>query len=126
MPVETRIKWPAMSAFLFPPTVIGKTKIKIMLYLNKLKNIKNVSHISVKKMFFIYYILMTILSLSILIYVTSFLYKNFYQTITQSEEIIILKKEVASEDISMDKFEKMISNIEKKKEAREIRHILRF
>lgn len=115
-----------MSVFLFPRIVIGQINNNFMLYLNKLKNLKNTSQISVKKMFFIYYILMTILSLSILTYVTSFLYKNFYQTITQSEEIILLKKEVASEDVNMDKFERIILNIEKKKEIREIKHVLRF
>ncbi len=97
-----------------------------MLYLDKLKNLRTAPQVSVKKMFFIYYVLIIIVSLLILMYLTLFLYKNFYQTITQSEEIILLKKEVASEDVNMNKFEKMISNIEEKQQDREIEHALNF
>ena len=43
-----------------------------------------------------------------------FLYKNFYLTITHSEEIITLSSEVASETLDKDSFEKTILIIEKK------------
>jgi uncharacterized membrane protein len=97
-----------------------------MLYLDKLKNIKKSTQMSVKKMFFMYYVLMILLSLVIITYVSVFLYKNFYQTITQSEEIILLKKEVSAEDIDMNKFDKMILSIEEKQKTREVDHILSF
>lgn len=43
-----------------------------------------------------------------------FLYKNFYQTITQSKEIILLRKEVAPDSLNLEKVEKIIELLEKK------------
>jgi len=43
-----------------------------------------------------------------------FLYKNLYLTITQSEEIILLKQEVAPDTIDMDKVNKSLEALEKK------------
>lgn len=46
--------------------------------------------------------------------VTVFLYKNFYQTITSSQELIILKKQVMTEDIDISKFDLIIKKFEEK------------
>lgn len=56
-------------------------------------------------------ILMTLL---ILICMSLFLYKNFYQTITQSKEIIILREKVAVDTVNIEKFNIIMSKIEKK------------
>jgi len=42
------------------------------------------------------------------------LYKNFYQIITQSEEILLLRQKVVIETVDMDIFEEVIEKIEKK------------
>lgn len=43
-----------------------------------------------------------------------FLYKNFYQTITQAKEIVILKEKVATETIDMEEFNKVINKLNQK------------
>lgn len=55
-----------------------------------------------------------ILIISSLLYVSSFLYENFYKTITQSEEIKILQKKVAIDTVDIDKFNEIIKKIEEK------------
>lgn len=45
-----------------------------------------------------------------------FLYKNFYQTIIHSQKIKILKNEILVERIDMDLYDKVIENLDKKKE----------
>ena len=82
--------------------------------------------ITIREMFFLYYILMGLASLVIFSYVSLFLYKNFYQTITQSGELIVLRTEVASEDISMLKFDNIVSSLSQKEVKHEIKHTLNF
>lgn len=48
-----------------------------------------------------------------------FLYQNLYQTITQSEEIVILKQEIAPDTINVKKVEELIDRIEQKKAGQE-------
>jgi len=60
------------------------------------------------------YILIVILTTGVTSSLGSFLYKNFYQTITQSEEIILLKKEVAPDAIDIKEVENIINNLNKK------------
>jgi hypothetical protein len=43
-----------------------------------------------------------------------FLYKNFYQVITQSKEILLLRQKVVIETVDMDKFEAVIKKVEEK------------
>lgn len=57
---------------------------------------------------------MIILIMGVLITLGLFLYKNFYQTITQSEEIILLKQEVAPDTINMKKVEAILKALEEK------------
>jgi hypothetical protein len=50
----------------------------------------------------------------ILILVSIFLYNNFYQAITQTKKILILKKEVVLDSINMEKFNSIIDELTKK------------
>ncbi|MFA4940985.1 MAG: hypothetical protein WC582_00070 [Patescibacteria group bacterium] len=55
-----------------------------------------------------------------------FLYKNFYQTITRSQEILVLRREVAVEDIDMNKFDEIVKKIEIKIQPRTIETPIKF
>ncbi len=55
--------------------------------------------------------------------ISLFLYKNFYRTITQSEEILILRKKVAPLSINMDKFNKIMERVEEKNKISKIKSI---
>ncbi|NUM25164.1 MAG: hypothetical protein HUU49_00900 [Candidatus Buchananbacteria bacterium] len=61
-----------------------------------------------------FYILIFVLLLTALALLGSFLYRNFYQTIAQSEEIILLKKEVAPDIIDINKVETVLNRLNKK------------
>lgn len=76
----------------------------------KLKKIK----LSTKQIVFYSYILIFMLVVVSITYATLFLYKNFYQTISQSEEIVILKEKVAVEMLNMKKFDRIIEAIAEK------------
>ena len=76
--------------------------------------------ISYNKIFRYLTLLLIFVSIITIVFVGYFLYKNFYQTITQSDEILNLRREVALEDINMDKFEKIIKKIEEKVKLRSI------
>lgn len=97
-----------------------------MINLEKVKTINKKFQISVKKLFFGYYVIIILIGLSIFVYLSLFLYKNFYQAITQSEELIILRREVSSEDVNMKRFEDIVSKIEQKKIKKEIKFIPNF
>lgn len=43
-----------------------------------------------------------------------FLYTNFYQTITQSQEVILLRQEVAPNYIDIEKVERILESLDKK------------
>jgi len=55
-----------------------------------------------------------LITLIILIFVSSFLYKNFYQTITQTKEIIMLREKVAIDTVDMKKFNLIMDKLTKK------------
>jgi len=55
-----------------------------------------------------------LITLIILICMSLFLYKNFYQTITQSKEIIILREKVAIDAVNIEKFNIIMEKITKK------------
>ncbi len=77
---------------------------------NKIKNI----NYSPKKIMRWFYISISVLTLIFLACISVFLYKNFYQIITQSEEILLLRQKVVIETVDMDIFEEVIEKIEKK------------
>jgi len=76
--------------------------------------------ITPKRITFWFYFLVIIASLFVFGCVSLFLYENFYQTITQSKEIIILQEKVAIEAINMKKFEDIMEKIKQKTTLREI------
>ena len=55
-----------------------------------------------------------LVTLMILICMSLFLYKNFYQTITQSKEILILREKVAIDTVNIEKFNIIMEKIAKK------------
>ena len=64
------------------------------------------------------------ITLIILILVSLFLYKNFYQTITQTKEILILREKVAVDTVNMEKFNIIMDKIAKKTTPRELINII--
>lgn len=52
--------------------------------------------------------------LSAIAYVSLFLYQNFYLTITQSKEIMILQKKVITGTVNTNQFDKIIKKINEK------------
>lgn len=65
-----------------------------------------------------------IITLIILIFVSLFLYKNFYQTITQTKEIIILREKVAVDTVNIDKFDVIMDKLVKKTMPIELKNII--
>lgn len=63
-------------------------------------------------------------TLVISIFVSSFLYKNFYQTLTQTKEILILQEKVALYTVDMKKFDLIIGKLTKKTLPQKIDNII--
>jgi len=61
--------------------------------------------------------IVTLIFIIIFGYFSWFLYKNIYQTITQSQEIIIMRAEVSPYTIDVDKFNNILKAIDKKTAA---------
>jgi hypothetical protein len=57
-------------------------------------------------------------SFFVFVLIIFFLFNNFYKVITQTEEVLILKKEVAIEDINIDEFDSVIKKFEAKTKDR--------
>lgn len=66
--------------------------------------------------YYLYFGILTV-AIAILIVTSSFLYKNFYQTITESSFILNLKSQVANEMVNTQKFNSIIEKFEKKTKA---------
>lgn len=64
-----------------------------------------------------------LLALIILTLLSLFLYKNFYQAITQTKEIMILREKVAVETINLDKFNAIINKLTEKISPNELKNI---
>lgn len=56
----------------------------------------------------------TIFCLLSFILMSLFLYNNFYSAISKTKKILILQEKVANETIDIDKFNKIIENLNKK------------
>ncbi len=65
-----------------------------------------------------------LITLIILISVSLFLYKNFYQTITQTKEIIILREKVAIDTVNMEKFNIIMNKLSEKTTPQELKNII--
>ena len=68
--------------------------------------------------------MMVILTIVVLGLVTMFLYKNFYQTLTQTKEIIVLREKVAFDSINMEKFNSIVDKLTKKTAPKEINDVV--
>lgn len=66
---------------------------------------------------YLYLILIGFLAIA-LIFLSIFLYRNFYQAIAYSKEIIVLRQQVAVNDIDMNLFNLVIEKLEKRSEKR--------
>ena len=86
----------------------------------------NLLKISTGKIFLYFYVSIAVLGFAIIACVSLFLYKNFYQTITSSAEVLVLRREVAIEDIDMNKFEEIVKKIEAKTEPRQAGFSINF
>jgi len=64
-----------------------------------------------------------LITLMILIFMSLFLYKNFYQTITQTKEIVILRKKVAVDTVNIEKFNIIMEKIAKKITLNKLKNI---
>lgn len=64
-----------------------------------------------------------LLAITILALLSLFLYKNFYQTITQTKKIMILREKMAVETINLDKFNTIINKLMKKISPHELKNI---
>lgn len=62
-------------------------------------------------------------TLIILISTSLFLYKNFYQAITQTKKIIILTEKVAVDAVNLEKFNVIMDKLEKKTSPRELKNV---
>lgn len=64
-----------------------------------------------------------LIALTILIFMSLFLYKNFYQAITQTKEILILRQKVAVETVDLEKFNIIMNKLEEKTKPREFKNV---
>lgn len=62
--------------------------------------------------------------LAIIISLSLFLYKNFYQAITQTKEIIILREKVAIDTVNLEKFNIITEKIAAKTKPNELKNII--
>jgi len=88
-----------------------------------MKKIKFKVKITPKKISFWSYFLIIMASISIFSHLSLFLYENFYQAITQSKEILILREKVAIRSINIKKFNDVMEKIKQKTASREIEQI---
>ena len=65
-----------------------------------------------------------VITLVILIFVSIFLYNNFYQTITETKEILILREKVAINTVNMEKFNIIIDKLTKKTVPEQLKNII--
>jgi len=86
--------------------------------------IKKPIKITAKKLSSLTAVSIILIILIILVFISLFLYKNFYQTITQSKEILILQKKVAVDTINMQKFDLIMDRLTKKTAPKELINII--
>ena len=54
------------------------------------------------------------MALMVFIYLIYFIYFNLYQTVTEAQQVIILRQEVAPESLDINKIDKALANLEKR------------
>lgn len=67
-----------------------------------------------QKINFYFYVFLIFFGILITYSLFTFLYKNFYETITQSEEILILQGKVIIETVDINKFNEVIGKLDQK------------
>jgi hypothetical protein len=86
----------------------------------------NIFKISINKLYKYFYLIILIICFFVFISISGFLYNNFYKIIAQTEEVLILRKEVAIEDINMNEFDSVIKKFEVKTKNRNIKININF
>ncbi|OGF23885.1 hypothetical protein A3H09_03750 [Candidatus Falkowbacteria bacterium RIFCSPLOWO2_12_FULL_45_13] len=69
-------------------------------------------------------VIIVFLTMIILIIVFIFLYKNFYQTINQTNEILILREKVALDTVNIEQFNIIFDKLTKKIAPKELGNII--
>lgn len=70
--------------------------------------------LSLNKAIRYFYFIIIILCIFVFAWISFFLYDNFYQTIVNTDEALILNQEVTPENIDMDRYNRVIEKIEEK------------
>ena len=70
--------------------------------------------INFRKIKLLLYLVVVFLIIYAFTHVFLFLYENFYQVITQSEEILVLQKKVAIDTVDIEKFNEVMEKIKSK------------
>lgn len=74
--------------------------------------------LTLQKISFLFYFFIFLIAMASLSYLTLFLYKNLYDAITQTEEILMLRGGVMIETVDINKFEEVVKKIEEKTAGR--------
>ncbi len=69
---------------------------------------------SLNKIIRYFYFIIIIICIFVFAWASFFLYEDFYQTIVNTEEALILNQEVIPESIDIDKYNRVIEKIEEK------------
>jgi hypothetical protein len=86
----------------------------------------NIFNISINKLYKYFYLVFLFFCFFVFVLISCFLYNNFYKIIVQTEEVLILRKEVAIEDINMNEFDSVIKKFEVKTKNRNIKININF
>lgn len=79
-----------------------------------------------KKIIHYFNLMLGLMIVIIFIFVTLFLYNNFYKIIIQSEEVVILKSQVAPVDINMNKFNNILEKLKEKTKEKNLDISIKF
>lgn len=84
--------------------------MKLKLKKNKVNKKKTEINFSAKYL----YVMSWVLMIGTTTYLGFFLYKNFYQTVAETDEIILLKQEVAPDTLNTQKIDEVLRSLNKK------------
>lgn len=76
-----------------------------------MKNKISLDKITTRKISRMIYLLIICIIIIIIVFASTFLYTNFYQTITQSKEVLILQQKVVVETVDINKFNQIIEKL---------------
>lgn len=84
--------------------------MKLKIRKNKVKKKKLGINFPAKYLYAIAWLVM----IGTIAYLLFFLYENFYKTVAQTDEIILLKQEVASDTLNIQKIDQVLKNLNEK------------